>query len=106
MPFKLKPQTLSHVQQRALKAFRLDPEEWGVNVQPLSGSPANFAVFTALMQPHDRLMGLDLPHGACAGLRSTGPALRPKPCQTQPSRCGIPQRVEAVLRCSSWWLRF
>jgi len=49
--------------QRALEAFRLDPELWGVNVQPYSGSPANFAVFTGLLNPHDRVMGLDLPHG-------------------------------------------
>ena len=48
---------------RALKAFGLNPEEWGVNVQPYSGSPANFEVYTALLQPHDRLMGLDLPCG-------------------------------------------
>ncbi|XP_069940504.1 serine hydroxymethyltransferase isoform X4 [Cherax quadricarinatus] len=50
-------------QQRALKAFGLKPEEWGVNVQPYSGSPANFAVYTALVEPHGRIMGLDLPDG-------------------------------------------
>ena len=50
-------------QSRALSAYRLDPAEWGVNVQVLSGSPANFAVYTAMMQPHERIMGLDLPHG-------------------------------------------
>lgn len=50
-------------QRRALEAFDLDPAQWGVNVQPYSGSPANLAAYTALLQPHDRLMGLDLPDG-------------------------------------------
>lgn len=50
-------------QQRALDLYKLDPDKWGVNVQPYSGSPANFEVYTALLKPHDRVMGQDLPHG-------------------------------------------
>lgn len=50
-------------QKRALEVFHLNPEEWGVNVQPLSGVPANFAVYTALVEPRGRIMGLDLPDG-------------------------------------------
>lgn len=48
---------------RALEAFHLDKNQWDVNVQPYSGSVANFAAYTALLKPHDRLMGLDLPSG-------------------------------------------
>lgn len=50
-------------QVRALKAFGLDDSQWGVNVQPYSGSNANFASYTALLSPHQRIMGLDLPSG-------------------------------------------
>ncbi|KAL6301425.1 glycine hydroxymethyltransferase [Sparassis latifolia] len=50
-------------QKRALQAFHLDPAKWGVNVQPYSGSTANFATLTALLQPQERLMGLGLPDG-------------------------------------------
>jgi len=49
--------------KRALNTFHLDPEKWGVNVQPYSGSPANFEAYTALLKPHERIMGLDLPSG-------------------------------------------
>jgi glycine hydroxymethyltransferase len=48
---------------RALTAFHVDDGKWDCNVQPYSGSPANFAVYTAVLNPHDRIMGLDLPSG-------------------------------------------
>lgn len=37
--------------ERALKLFGLNKNEWHVNVQPLSGSPANLAVYTGLFAP-------------------------------------------------------
>ncbi len=49
--------------KRALETFHLASDMWGVNVQPYSGSTANFAAFTGLLNPHDRIMGLDLPSG-------------------------------------------
>jgi glycine hydroxymethyltransferase len=49
--------------KRALEAYKLDSNMWSVNVQAYSGSPANFAVYTALLNPHDRIMGLDLSSG-------------------------------------------
>lgn len=52
-----------YTQDKAREAFRLNPAEWHVNVQPLSGSPANFAVMTGLLEPSDVIMGLDLPSG-------------------------------------------
>ncbi|GKV22662.1 hypothetical protein SLEP1_g32512 [Rubroshorea leprosula] len=49
--------------KRALEVFGLDAESWGVNVQPYSCTSANFAVFTGLLLPGDRIMGLDTPSG-------------------------------------------
>ncbi|XP_075958253.1 serine hydroxymethyltransferase, mitochondrial-like [Anarhichas minor] len=62
-------------QKRALFAFGLDPSLWGVNVQLYSGSPANFAAYTSVLQPHDRIMGLDLPDGGHSGGTDTHLAL-------------------------------
>ncbi|XP_025414364.1 serine hydroxymethyltransferase, cytosolic isoform X2 [Sipha flava] len=51
-------------QKRCLETFSLDPNLWGVNVQPYSGSPANVEAFTALIgSSRGRIMGLDLPDG-------------------------------------------
>src|SRR5688500_5955348 len=44
---------------RAKKLFGADH----ANVQPYSGSPANLAVYFALLQPGDKVMGLALPSG-------------------------------------------
>lgn len=36
---------------------------WLTGTTALSGSPANFYAYSAVLNPHDRIMGLDLPHG-------------------------------------------
>ncbi|KAL3113480.1 hypothetical protein niasHT_013590 [Heterodera trifolii] len=50
-------------QKRALQLFGLDSDQWAVNVQAHSGSPANLAVYTAVVEPHGRIMGLHLSDG-------------------------------------------
>ena len=50
-------------QKRALKLFGLKEDDWAVNVQPLSGSPANFAVYAALVPLGGKIMGMALSHG-------------------------------------------
>lgn len=50
-------------QKRALKAFKLSEKDWSVNVQPLSGSPANLAVYLALVPMSGKIMGMNLSDG-------------------------------------------
>jgi glycine hydroxymethyltransferase len=50
-------------QERALKLFKLNSKDWSVNVQALSGSPANLAVYLALVPPGGKVMGMSLDHG-------------------------------------------
>ena len=49
--------------KRALKLFGLSSDCWSVNVQPLSGSPANLAVYLALVPSGGKIMGMSLAHG-------------------------------------------
>ena len=48
--------------ERALKLFNLT-SKWSVNVQPLSGSPANLAVYLGLVPKGGKIMGMSLDHG-------------------------------------------
>jgi glycine hydroxymethyltransferase len=49
--------------ERALKLFKLNNTKWHVNVQPLSGSPANLAVYSALIPLGGKIMGMKLSSG-------------------------------------------
>ncbi|MEX0690163.1 MAG: serine hydroxymethyltransferase, partial [Candidatus Paceibacterota bacterium] len=49
--------------KRALDLFNLSDKKWHVNVQPLSGSPANLAVYLGLVKPGGKIMGMSLNHG-------------------------------------------
>jgi len=56
----------SLARRRAAELFateRYPAEKLYVNVQPLSGAPANNAVYSAVLKPGDTLMALDLRHG-------------------------------------------
>lgn len=45
--------------ERAKKLFGADH----VNVQPLSGAPANMIAYSAVLEPGDKILGMDLSHG-------------------------------------------
>ena len=49
--------------KRALELFQLNEKVWGVNVQALSGSPANLAVLHALVPLGEKITGMKLSHG-------------------------------------------
>ncbi len=52
--------------RRAAELFAangVSPDDLYINVQPLSGAPANNAVYTGLLQPGDTIMGLNLNDG-------------------------------------------
>jgi glycine hydroxymethyltransferase len=48
---------------RALKLFKLKKDSWHVNVQLLSGSPANFALYASLVPIGGKIMGMKLTSG-------------------------------------------
>lgn len=50
-------------QARALELFDLTSDKWSVNVQPLSGAPANLAVYLALVPAGEKIMGMTLTAG-------------------------------------------
>lgn len=51
------------VEERARKTFGLSTKNWAVNVQPYSGSPANYAVLRGLLKLGDKILSLPLSHG-------------------------------------------
>ncbi len=51
------------VEERTRKVFGLSIKNWAVNVQPYSGSPANYAILRGLLKPGDKILSLSLPHG-------------------------------------------
>ena len=49
--------------ERLLKIFKLSPTKWHANVQPYSGSPANYEIYFAFLEFGDKVMGMRLDQG-------------------------------------------
>jgi glycine hydroxymethyltransferase len=63
------------------------------NVQPHSGAQANFAVFLALLEPGDKIMGMDLSHG---GHLTHGSPVNVSGKWFQVSHYGVNQQTEQL----------
>jgi len=63
------------------------------NVQPHSGAQANFAVFLTLLQPGDKIMGMDLSHG---GHLTHGSPVNVSGKWFQVSHYGVSQKTEQL----------
>ena len=49
--------------ERAYKLFKIKNKDWHINVQACSGSPANFAIYSALVPLGSKIMGMKLSSG-------------------------------------------
>jgi len=87
--------------ERALKLFGLSPKKWQVNVQPLSGSPANLAVYLGLLgadyakgfvEPK-KIMGMSLDHG---GHLTHGQQVSITGKFWQPVSYGVDEKTEVI----------
>lgn len=86
--------------ERALALFGLDmgavgaqAGKWHVNVQPLSGSPANLAVFLGLVPPGGKIMGMSLADG---GHLTHGQKVSATGKMWTPVYFGVDQKTELI----------